>query len=300
MLGRTTLRDTLKVKFLSVQRLLAKTWQVGHNCTLRTDLSAQSMLLNHQISGLEQTEAKTVIVIHGLFGSLDNLKVIARALESHFHVINVDVRNHGDSFHSEEMTYPAMAADITALMAHHNIDKAHLVGHSMGGKVAMQVALSSPEKVDKLVVLDIAPVSYHSRHDAIINALKTVASKQVSSRTEADIIMSDFIAEAGVRQFLAKSLYKTESGKLNWQFNLDVLSGQYAHILAQPTVNDSCLCDTLFIKGADSDYILSEHREQINALFPRAKAKVIQGAGHWLHAQKPVAVNKSIVDFLTR
>ncbi|MEO2265838.1 alpha/beta fold hydrolase [Pseudoalteromonas sp. YIC-656] len=258
------------------------------------------MLLNYQISGLEPTQAKTVIVIHGLFGSLDNLKVVARPLSEMFHVINVDVRNHGKSFHSDTMNYDVMAQDIVALMDELGIEKAHLVGHSMGGKIAMQVALLHQNRVDKLVVMDIAPVNYHARHDAIIRALEEVAAAHITSRNQADEIMSQFIEEPGVRQFLAKSLAKADDGTLYWLFNLPALSQQYENILAQPTVNDSCLCDTLFIKGADSDYILSEHREVIATMFPNAKAKVIQGAGHWLHAQKPAAVNKSIGDFLTR
>lgn len=258
------------------------------------------MLLNYEQSGLSATQAPSVIVIHGLFGSLDNLKVVARALAEHFHVVNVDVRNHGRSFHSEQMNYPAMADDIIALLTHLGIEKAHLVGHSMGGKIAMQVALTKPECVDKLVVLDIAPVAYHSRHDAIFKALHTVAQSAVHSRGEADALMSEHIEAMGVRQFLAKSLSKTDAGTLNWQFNLPVLSAEYPQILGAPVANDSCLCDTLFIKGGDSDYIEAAHRDEIMRLFPKAKAKVIQGAGHWLHAEKPVAVNKSIVDFLTR
>ncbi|QFU05015.1 Esterase YbfF [Pseudoalteromonas sp. THAF3] len=258
------------------------------------------MLLNYQSSSEAPKNAPTVIVIHGLFGSLDNLKVVARALSEQFHVINVDVRNHGQSFHSETMTYPAMAEDIIALMDELEIAQAHIVGHSMGGKVAMQVAIDAPERVSKLVVLDVAPVSYHSRHDAIFQALEGVASASVGSRSQADELMSEYIATPGVRQFLAKSLKKTDKGSLEWQFNLPVLKQQYANILSQPVVNDSCLCDTLFVKGGDSDYILPEHKEQIMTLFPNAKAKVIQGTGHWLHAEKPAAVNKSIVDFLTR
>ncbi|MFY8275067.1 alpha/beta fold hydrolase [Pseudoalteromonas sp. SSDWG2] len=258
------------------------------------------MLLNYQRTGLSPETAPTVIVIHGLFGSLDNLKVVARALAEHFDVINVDVRNHGSSFHSDTMDYSAMSSDIVALMDELNVSHAHLVGHSMGGKVAMQVALNCAQRVNKLVVLDIAPVSYHPRHDAIIEALHAVAKSSITSRAQADTIMTEYVDEAGVRQFLAKSLTKVDDGTLAWQFNLPVIAAQYPNILAQPDSESTCSCDTLFIKGADSDYILSEHREQIMTLFPNAKAKVIQGAGHWLHAQKPAAVNKSIVDFLTR
>ncbi len=252
------------------------------------------MLLNYKQTG----QGPHVILIHGLFGSLENLNVIANALAENFTVTNLDLRNHGRSPHSDIMDYPAMADDVLALMDHLSIDKAHLVGHSMGGKVAMQIAHINPSSVNKLVVLDIAPVAYQSRHDDIIAALKLVKSHAINDRKEADKLMTQLIPELGVRQFLLKSYAKNELGELQWRFNLTTLSEKYRNILANIKANDSCLCDTLFIKGNDSDYILPEYREAIMAQFSNAKAKIIHGAGHWLHAQKPMAVNKSINDFL--
>ena len=253
------------------------------------------MQLNYKQIG----QGSDVVLIHGLFGSLENLNVIAKPLSEHFCVTNVDLRNHGLSPHSDEMDYLAMANDIMELMAKLKIQKAHLVGHSMGGKVAMQVALTHSELVNKLVVLDIAPVSYPARHTQIIEALNAVKNADIGDRKQADLLMQPYIEELGVRQFLLKSLYKNDAGKFVWRFNLSVLDNKYSTITDNINANNSCLCETLFIKGNDSDYILAEHREAINSLFKNVSAKIIHGAGHWLHAQKPQAVNKAINDFLT-
>ncbi|MCF2858001.1 alpha/beta fold hydrolase [Pseudoalteromonas sp. SMS1] len=256
------------------------------------------MLLNFKQSGLDPNNAKTVILIHGLFGSLENLNVIARALEPSFHVINVDLRNHGRSFKGDKMSYDVMAADILALIDHLGLHNVNLVGHSMGGKVAMQVAMMDEQKVEKLIVLDIAPVNYHPRHDTIIAALNQVSQQTPASRADADKILSGYIEELGVRQFLLKSLAKNSQGILEWRFNLSVIEENYSKIIANIDTPRTCLCDTLFIKGNNSDYILPEHREAIVGAFSKAKAKIIQGAGHWLHAEKPEAVNRSIIDFI--
>ncbi|MCF6440699.1 alpha/beta fold hydrolase [Pseudoalteromonas luteoviolacea] len=256
------------------------------------------MLLNFKQSGLEQSSAKTVILIHGLFGSLENLNIIARALEPQFNVVNVDLRNHGRSFKSDDMNYQVMAQDILSLIDHLKLEQVILVGHSMGGKVAMQVAMLDEQKVSKLVVLDIAPVQYHPRHDAIIAALNKVTSRTPKSRSDADKIMSDNIEELGVRQFLLKSLAKNEDGELEWRFNLPIIEKNYSKIIDNIDTPRTCLCDTLFVKGNNSDYILPEHKNDIVSAFSKARAKIIQGAGHWLHAEKPEAVNRSIIDFI--
>lgn len=252
------------------------------------------MLLNYQQSG----QGPDVVLIHGLFGSLENLNVIAKALAENYTVTNVDLRNHGKSFHSETMNYEVMADDIYNLLKHLNISNAHIIGHSMGGKAAMQLALKHKDVVNKLVVLDISPVANKPRHSAIFAGLNEVAEASVADRKAAVQLLAKHIDEMGVRQFLLKSFAKNDQGQYQWRFNLDVLYQQYENILSQLDENDSCLCDTLFVKGNDSDYILAEHRPMIISLFPNAKAKVIHGAGHWLHAQKPLAVNKAISDFL--
>ncbi|MBE0368280.1 alpha/beta fold hydrolase [Pseudoalteromonas aurantia] len=253
------------------------------------------MLLNYKQTGT----GPNLILMHGLFGSLENLNIIAKALSEHFTVVNVDLRNHGQSFHDNQMNYDVMANDVVELMHHLGIEKAHVVGHSMGGKVAMQFATLYKEKVTKLVVLDIAPVTYQPRHNEIINGLNKVSlHPHVVSRKQADEILSEHVEMAGVRQFLLKSLAKNPNGNFNWKFNLPVISANYQSIISNIKAYTGNSCDALFIKGNNSDYILAEHREAIVAIFPNATAKVIHGTGHWLHAEKPLPVNKSIIDFL--
>jgi len=237
-----------------------------------------------------------LILIHGLFGSFENLNVIARHLSESFTVTSVDLRNHGRSPHNSIMSYPAMNEDVIALMAQLSIDDAIFVGHSMGGKVAMQVALNMPDKVNKLVVLDIAPVTYEPRHDDVFKGLNAVSRAQINSRQDADNVMSEFVLEPGVRQFLLKSLAKTDNG-FTWKFNIRDIQAQYNEILAAPT-GLPYTKDTLFIKGSNSEYITQDMKPSFVELFPNCKAKVIHGAGHWLHAEKPTAVNKSILDFI--
>lgn len=251
-----------------------------------------------QLNFNQQGQGPNVILIHGLFGSLENLNVIAKPLSEYFTVTNVDLRNHGLSPHSKEMNYPTMANDIVNLMTALNMPNAHIIGHSMGGKVAMELALTHSKYVNKLVVLDIAPINYPPRHTDILTALNLVAQKKITQRKQADLIMQPYIEETAVRQFLLKSLFKNEAQVFDWRFNLAVIGKEYSTIIANINENNSCLCETLFIKGNDSDYILAEHQGAIKKQFKHVKAKIIHGAGHWLHAQKPQAVNKVILDFL--
>ena len=177
-----------------------------------------------------------------------------------------------------------------------NIIATFVIGHSMGGKVAMQVALNTPEKVDKLVVLDIAPVTYEPRHDDVFKGLNAVNDARISSRQDADSVMSKYIVEPSVRQFLLKSLVKTQN-RFDWKFNLTILQNKYCDILQAPS-GTAFTGKTLFIKGSNSEYITENMRDVFLKFFPKCKAKVIHGTGHWLHAEKPTAVNKSITDFI--
>lgn len=237
-----------------------------------------------------------VVVIHGLFGSKENLNVIAKPLSEHHRVINVDLRNHGQSFHANDMDYPNMAKDVFVLLDHLAIEECIIVGHSMGGKVAMQMALDCPSRVKKLVILDIAPTHYLPRHKTIFDGLKSVNLNTIQTRKDADVQLSNYISEVGVRQFLLKSLAK-ENDTFVWRYNLDQIIANYDAILSKP-IGDMYAGPTLFIKGANSDYITEQHRNEIAALFPNAKAKIIAGAGHWLHAEKPSQVNLAISQFL--
>ncbi len=249
-----------------------------------------SVELNHRITG----EGAPLILLHGLFGSLENLGGIARRLQDDWQIHALDQRNHGSSPHTETMDYPAMASDVMAYMDRQGIDKACILGHSMGGKVAMQVALQAPARVERVIVADIAPVSYKPRHDAILEGLKSIDLNAVASRQDADQRLAEQVDALATRQFLLKNLERVprdeqlEGGPLfRWRLNLPVIDACYGNLSQAPEGDGPYQGPVLFLKGADSAYIQEKHRESIQQLFPAAELRVIQDTGHWLHAEKP-------------
>lgn len=252
------------------------------------------MKLNIRTQSAQQpTQNTPIVLIHGLFGSLDNLGVLARDLVADHDVVQVDLRNHGLSGRSETMDYPAMAQDILETLDAQGLNKVILIGHSMGGKAAMAVTALAPERIEKLVAIDIAPVDYQvRRHDEIFNAVNAVSDAGVTSRQQAAEIMRQHIAEEGVVQFLLKSFVDGE-----WRFNVPVLWSQYSHIVGWETV-PAWRGPALFIRGGASPYVEETHREALLSQFPKARAHVIAGAGHWVHAEKPQAVLRAIRRFL--
>ncbi len=249
-----------------------------------------SVELNHRITG----EGAPLILLHGLFGSLENLGGIARRLQDDWQIHALDQRNHGSSPHTETMDYPAMASDVMAYMDRQGIDKACILGHSMGGKVAMQVALQAPARVERVIVADIAPVSYKPRHDAILEGLKSIDLNAVASRQDADQRLAEQVDALATRQFLLKNLERvprdeqSEGGPLfRWRLNLPVIDACYGNLSQAPEGDGPYQGPVLFLKGADSAYIQEKHRESIQQLFPAAELRVIQDTGHWLHAEKP-------------
>lgn len=251
------------------------------------------MLLHHQIIG----EGSPVVLIHGLFGALDNLKTLARHLSADHQVISIDVRNHGRSVHSDHMDYPAMVDDLINLLDHLGLPQVILVGHSMGGKIAMEMALLHPQRISQLVVADIAPVAYNNRHDNVFAALNSIEPATLPNRQQALTALTDAGIDMGTAQFLLKNLVKAQQG-FEWRFNLPALQANYQQILGAPSQQGCYQGPTLFIKGGNSDYILAEHRPQIMGYFPNAKAKIIEGTGHWLHAEKPALFNKLVAAFI--
>jgi esterase len=251
------------------------------------------MILHTEITG----QGQAIVLIHGLFGSYENLGVIARALADQWQVVNLDMRNHGRSGWHDNMSYALMADDIKNTLDHLGLDQVILLGHSMGGKISMEFALRYPARVSKLILADISPVQNRPRHLEILSALENIKLDQLHSRQQADQQLALTITEAGVRQFLLKSLYK-EGDQFRWRFNVKALVANYQELLKAPESKGPYTGPTLFIKGADSDYLLPEHQGVIQQLFPNGKAKVIMGTGHWLHAEKPVAFSKIVTDFL--
>lgn len=234
-----------------------------------------------------------ILLVHGLFGSLDNLGVLARDLVTDHDILQVDMRNHGLSPRADEMNYPAMAQDLLDILDAHNIEKATVIGHSMGGKAVMALTALAPERIDKLVAIDIAPVDYQvRRHDEIFAAINAVTNAGVSSRQQAATVMREFLAEEGVIQFLLKSFVDGE-----WRFNVPVLWDQYPHIVGWETI-PAWDHPALFIPGGNSPYVTEAYRDALLSQFPQARAHVIAGAGHWVHAEKPDAVLRAIRRYL--
>ena len=258
------------------------------------------MLLNYQIKQASDIDidnkTEIIFIIHGLFGSLSNLSTLAKELQTDYHVILVDVRNHGRGPQSETMTYPEMVADIFELADHLKIDKFSVVGHSMGGKIAMGCALTAPERIKRLVVADISPVCYPDKHSEVFNGLLLLDFKKIENRLQANEQLSRYIDSPDVRQFLLKSLQK-KNGKFAFLFNLQALAQNYIHIRGWPFEGKIYSGPTLFIKGGNSDYILPEHQSTITQLFPKALPKIIANTGHWLHAEKAQTFNRLVAQF---
>ncbi|BCG10254.1 esterase [Buttiauxella agrestis] len=252
------------------------------------------MKLNARLQTAQQlTSNSPIVLIHGLFGSLDNLGVLARDLGQDHSLLQIDLRNHGLSPRSDEMNYSAMAQDVVETLDEYGIKKAIIIGHSMGGKVAMALTAIAPERIDKLVLIDIAPVDYQvRRHDEIFEAINAVSRANVKTRQQAAVVMREHLDEEGVIQFLLKSFADGE-----WKFNVPVLWEQYENIVGWkniPAWNEPAL----FIRGGASPYVDESHREELLSQFPQARAHVVAGAGHWVHAEKPDAVLRAIHRFI--
>lgn len=240
-----------------------------------------------------------MVLIHGLFGNLDNLGLLARDFKVDHQVISIDLRNHGASFHHHDHDYSLMAQDVANIIASLGIDDVILVGHSMGGKVAMRLAQQSPQLVARLIVLDMAPVDYKERrHDTVFEGLFAVLEKKPTHRQHAMLILAEHIDLEGVRQFLGKSLF-SQDGHMSWRFNVQNLYDNYHHIIGW-TTQPACMTPTLFLKGGDSDYITTAHQSEIRDQFPNAKAHIIANTGHWLHAEKPTEVIRAIRKFINQ
>lgn len=239
-----------------------------------------------------------VLFLHGLFGSAKNWHTQASALAGEFSACTVDLRNHGASPHCAHMDYPGMAADVLALMDRLGIGQAGVLGHSMGGKVAMQIALQAPARVWKLIVVDIAPRAYPRHHDEVLEAMQALDLRTHRTRQAVDAALRDGIPDERVRQFILTNLIRDrDSGLFAWQLNLPGIVENYHHLSAAPT-GTRFDGPTLFIKGGASDYIRDADRGAIEALFPAAAAKIMVNAGHWPHAEKPQAFQKLVGDFL--
>lgn len=250
--------------------------------------------LNYRIHRPENPiSSAAIVLIHGLFGDRQNLGVLARNLQNYFTVIQLDIRNHGNSPWAETMLYPEMATDVLTLLTHLKQTSIIAIGHSMGGKIVMAMTAIAPQLIEKIVVIDIAPVSYQiNRHENIFSALEAVTQAGVASRQEAAVIMRNTLSEESEIQFLLKSF---EQGR--WKFNLAVLKKEYRQLMSWKTI-PAWPHPALFIRGSRSDYITEAYRKDIMPQFPQAQGQIILGCGHWVHAENPAAVIRAIHRFL--
>ena len=256
-------------------------------------------MLYSQSAGKLNIDSPSIVLVHGLFGSGDNLAVIRRHFERDHHVLSVDLPDHGRSPRFDEWSFEVAAQRLIQTIQGAGIHQCYLVGHSLGGKVSMLAAHLAPSLVQKLVVLDIAPVAYKPRHDAVLSGLNSVVLGQLKTRKQASEQLSQHINDAGTISFLLKSLFQDDNAKWQWRFNLKLIERDYNKIIDWPLnlvdggvdrVDVLFSGHTTFIKGANSDYITREHQTAIMQQFPNAKAKIV-AAGHWLHAEKTQLVN---------
>ena len=227
-------------------------------------------------------------ILHGLFGSGRNWNTVARRLAEQARVLVPDLRNHGASPHAATMTYPAMAADVRALLDRQGIERSDMIGHSMGGKAAMYLALTEPRRIDRLVVVDIAPVRYDHGFHGLIRILRQLPLEHVTGRAEADEWLAPQIFEPALRQFLLQNLV-WRGDRYLWRINLDVIEQAMPDLMGFPDADGlrPFRGPVLFIAGERSSYVLPEHSIAIERLFPRAAIERLRGAGHWLHSEQP-------------
>lgn len=251
------------------------------------------MELNYKREG----NGTPLFIVHGLFGSLDNWQTLGKKFAEDFDTILVDQRNHGHSPHSEDFDYDYMAADLIELIESLNMSAVNIIGHSMGGKTAMRVAQLRPDLIEKLIVVDIGPKGYPMHHDTILEGLHAINFDEVKSRGKANEVISQYIEDEGVKQFLLKNLYWREKGILDWRINLQVITDNMEKIIGQlPT--DEVETTTLFIRGEKSNYIIEDDYADIFMQFPNSDIETIYNAGHWIHAENPFDFYNLTLDFL--
>ena len=244
-------------------------------------------------------QGEPIIVLHGLFGSSDNWLTQAKLLANHFKIFSLDLRNHGQSPHSDDFDYPSMAKDLEEFIDTNELHDPVIIGHSMGGKAAMNFALAHPEKLSKLIVVDIAPKAYNLEHYTIAEGLKAIPVDKVSSRNKADEILAQHVPESDVRQFLLKNLQRKSGGGFSWKINLPVITDKLANIGVDLQFPGSFGKPTLFIRGSRSKYIRDEDWDRIKEVFPNAELESMD-TGHWVQAEKPQEFADAVIKWLAK
>jgi len=240
-----------------------------------------------------------LVILHGLFGSSKNWQSLAKQFAEHYQVYTVDIRNHGASFHDPVMNYDVMADDLARLMQHLDIQSSRIIGHSMGGKIAMVAAIKYPQLFSQLVIADIAPVSYHHDHDNLIEPILAVRLDEVTSRADVDSALKPSIVDPMLRGFLLQNLHK-ENDSWRWKVNWAAIDRQMQDITGFPGYESNWLINTpsLFIRGENSNYVGDAEIAAIEAHFGQASIETLKNAGHWLHAEQPRLFLQKVLQFL--
>ena len=240
-----------------------------------------------------------LVILHGFFAASRNWRQIARGLAQNNHVFVLDLRNHGSSPHAQTMDYPSMAADLLAFFDRHDIQNANLLGHSMGGKVAMWFALNWPERIEKLIIVDIAPVSYRHSFNSIIQAIKELPLDKISNRRQAETYLTSSIPDLRFRQFMLQNLVLVD-GEYRWRIDLNIFAQSSPSIIAFPDTRQLSPFSrqSLFLLGSNSQHVQPEYHAKIAMLFPDSLFQTIPETGHWPHAEQPEQFLAAVSQFL--
>ena len=239
-----------------------------------------------------------LIVIHGLFGMSDNWNSLGKQFSKYCKVHLIDLRNHGRSPHANAFNYEVMCGDVLEYMEDNNIEKPIILGHSLGGKVAMKFAFLHPDKIEKLIVVDISPKRYNTDfHQNLLSTLYRLPLENFEKREEIDNFLSGTYTDKGMRLFLLKNLYRKKNKEFDWRFNIDVLLEKVSNIQDADFVKGICKIPTHFIRGGNSNYITSEDELIINKHFSDCSIATIDGVGHWLHAENPERFYNEVISF---
>jgi len=247
----------------------------------------------------ELGQGEPMMILHGLFGSSDNWLTQAKIFGEHYKVYSIDLRNHGQSPHSDAFDYPSMVADLKEFIGEHSLESPVIIGHSMGGKAAMNFALAHPDQLSKLIVVDISPRTYNLEHNTIVEGLKAIPVESLSSRNQADEILSQHVPEPDVRQFLLKNLQRKSSGGFSWKINLPVIDQKLVNIGVDLQYPGQFKKPTLFIRGSKSRYIPDEDWKRIVEIFPHAELETLE-TGHWVQAEKPQEFANLVLKWLSQ
>ena len=246
----------------------------------------------------EYGQGQALLILHGLFGQSDNWTTLAKQFSEHgYRVFTIDLRNHGLSPHSEEWNYSIMAEDIHEFIQEHHLREVILLGHSMGGKVALHYELLFPGELSKLIIADIAPRYYPPHHQSVIQALEAVDFNVIHTRKEAEAVLLQHLNDYGTRQFLLKNLYWKDNGHLDWRFNLPVISRKIESV-GEDIPFFTSRVPTLVLSGGLSKYVNEDDLDEFRKRFSDLSTVSIPGAGHWLHAEKPGDFYTAVMNFI--